>query len=128
MLGLREFERLLRFVEELRVESERGAVIIVEGKRDAFALRKLGICGDIIEASTTSNHSVVDAAQRRRVVILTDWDRKGRNLKTRLSELFRDANTEIWEGISSITGRYIHSVEELPGLIETLYELHRKRM
>ena len=62
------------------------------------------------------------------MVIFTDWDGRGRKLKARLSELFKSANTEIWEGVSAITGRYIHSVEELPGLIESLYIHHRKRM
>ncbi|MBE8539544.1 toprim domain-containing protein [Geoglobus acetivorans] len=128
MIGLKDFEKLLRLIEELRIESERGAVILVEGRKDTFALRKLGVKGEIIETSTASNHSIVDAVGERKVVIFTDWDSKGRKLKTRLSELFRDANTGIWKGVSAITGRYIHSVEELPGLIESLYIYHRKRM
>ncbi|WP_456368880.1 toprim domain-containing protein [Geoglobus sp.] len=128
MLGLREFEKLLKLLEELRIESERGAVIVVEGRRDALALRKLGIEGDVLEASAASNHSIADAVGNRKVVIFTDWDGRGRKLKARLSELFKNANTGIWEGVSAITGRYIHSVEELPDFIESLYIHHRKRM
>ncbi|WP_457590589.1 toprim domain-containing protein [Geoglobus sp.] len=128
MLGLREFEKLLRLIDELRIESERGAVILVEGRNDTLALRKLGVEGEIIEASKASNHSIVDAVGERKVVIFTDWDRRGRRLKVRFSELFRNANTAIWDEVSAITGRYIHSVEELPDFIESLYIHHRKRM
>ncbi|AIY91004.1 toprim domain-containing protein [Geoglobus acetivorans] len=128
MIGLREFEKLLRLIEELRIESESGAVILVEGRKDTIALRKLGVRGEIIETSTTSNHSIFDAVGERKVVIFTDWDNKGKKLKTRLSELFRNADTGIWDGVSAITGRYIHSVEELPDFIESLYIHHRKRM
>ncbi|NOY10709.1 MAG: toprim domain-containing protein [Archaeoglobi archaeon] len=128
MLGLREFERLLRVVEELKTRSSCGAVVVVEGRRDVAALRSLGVEGEIIEASATPISAVVDAIGGREVIILTDWDSRGRVMKDRLSSLLRNANLEIWNELSTITGRYIHSVEELPGLIETLYGLHRKRM
>lgn len=128
MIGLEEFEKLLKLISELKLESERGAVIIVEGRNDTDALRKLGIEGEIIEVSNVSNHSVVDAVGNRKAVIFTDWDRRGRKLKVRLKELFQNSDTSIWEGVSALTGKYIHSVEELPSFIETLYIYHKKRL
>lgn len=128
MLGLREFEKLLRLIDELKAKASCGAVILVEGRRDVAALRKLGVEGEVIETSSSSLSSIVDAAGERDVVILTDWDSRGRIMKDRLYAVFRNANLDIWNGISAITARYIHSVEELPGFIEDLYDIHRKRM
>jgi len=43
----KEIEEVKKFVKQLN--SEKYSVIIVEGKRDSAALRKLGLSGKIIE-------------------------------------------------------------------------------
>jgi len=57
--------------------------VIVEGKKDAIALRKLGLEGDIINLHSGKNlydfcEDIMDRFPR--VVILLDWDTKGENL------------------------------------------------
>ncbi len=57
--------------------------VIVEGKKDSVALRKLGVIGEIIILHNGKNiyDFCEDIAERfKKVVILMDWDVKGENL------------------------------------------------
>src|SRR5437879_12482747 len=47
-LYARRMERATRIFQDLQVQSEAGVPIIVEGRRDEAALRKLGITGTIL--------------------------------------------------------------------------------
>ena len=58
------------------------ALIIVEGKRDTRTLRLLGITSNIIEKGQKSQVKLVDMAFNAPIIIiLTDFDRKGRHLR-----------------------------------------------
>lgn len=61
--------------------------VIVEGKKDSAALRKLGIA-NIIELSKKPIYSIVEevAEKTEDCVILTDLDRKGKELFGKLNE------------------------------------------
>ena len=69
------FLELMDVLEELKEKARDGWVIVVEGKRDERALRMLGIEGEIIVFS--SFREVVDKIRDRKVIILTDYDRRG---------------------------------------------------
>ncbi len=76
-------EFLGAFVTDLNHLYEEGWAVLVEGQRDAKALRKLGFVGNVatISAVGTSNSSVFD--DLKKVVILTDLDREGAVLAAR---------------------------------------------
>ncbi len=120
-LDLDTYLRLIRAIEELRDLAEKGAVIIVEGRRDVEALRRLGVEGEIIASANHSNAKIVDIIGQREVVILTDWDRRGEALKddlvVKLSSWGVTPNLEIRKRIFSIVGRIITEVEDLADFV-----------
>jgi len=111
------FSALMRAIEDLKELAEEGAVIIVEGRRDAKALRMLGIRGRIVVSSNRSNAEIVDEVGFGKVVILTDWDERGEALKRDLTIKFSSwgvvPDVEIRRRIFSIVGREITAVEDL---------------
>jgi 5S rRNA maturation endonuclease (ribonuclease M5) len=79
---LERAERLREVLEALR-EVNRLVPVIVEGRKDASALRRLGLDGEII--TLHRGKSIYDfcediADRYGRVVILLDWDHKGEQL------------------------------------------------
>jgi 5S rRNA maturation endonuclease (ribonuclease M5) len=86
----KRLERIEELLAELSEYSERGAIIIVEGKRDILSLKRLGIEGNFELATRYSlfNFSERIAKLDREVIILTDWDRRGDLLAVKLSDYF----------------------------------------
>jgi 5S rRNA maturation endonuclease (ribonuclease M5) len=114
----KSFEELEKVLFEL-IEENKKIPIVVEGDKDVFSLRKLGVTGEII--TTNSGLSIIDfcdkiAKDYKEIILLTDWDRKGgficytiqRNLQGRVKcnlyyrELFAiKAMTKTVEGLYS---------------------------
>ena len=78
-----EIEELKKFVSELNLNSK--SVVVVEGKRDVFALKKIGYVGKILEFHRFGGmiKFADSAAKYEKVVFLFDMDRKGRSLTAR---------------------------------------------
>jgi 5S rRNA maturation endonuclease (ribonuclease M5) len=79
-----ETEALTLLSEFINYSNELGseAVFIVEGKRDTETLRLLGLTGKIIEKGQRSHQALVDLVfSAHTIVILTDFDRKGKYLR-----------------------------------------------
>ena len=121
-------ERLERILSEL-TELNRETPVLVEGSRDLAALRELGLKGDILLVNT--GRSLTDlmsglAGGGRRLVILTDWDRKGRELFSRLSRLARAEDIKVvgdpWRRLGPLVRKDIQAVEDLPPLFRQLRE------
>ncbi len=76
-------EFVARLVTDLNNLSEDGWSVLVEGTRDARAVRKLGFNGNVVTIASLarSGNSVFEGG--RRVVILTDLDREGAVLASR---------------------------------------------
>jgi 2,5-diamino-6-(ribosylamino)-4(3H)-pyrimidinone 5'-phosphate reductase len=114
----KSFEEIKKALSELMEENKK-TPIVVEGDKDVFSLRKLGITGEII--TTNSGLSIIDFCDKiannyREIILLTDWDKKGgfichtieRNLEGRVKcnlyyrELFATkAMTKTVEGLYS---------------------------
>ena len=104
--------------------------IIVEGKRDKIALRKLGIEGDIIQLNDgKSVLSTIERISQRfgrssQFVILMDWDKTGNKLAKQLVS-FGEAcdlvpNDKIRSALSKFSAKEISCVEELPTFVFSL--------
>ena len=82
-----EIVQLKKFIAQ--INSSKKSVIIVEGKKDAEALRKIGCLGRIIEFYKF--HNINDFADKvskyQEVILLFDWDHKGRYLTRRVIKL-----------------------------------------
>jgi len=86
----RRFRDLSAFLVDLAKElndlSEEGAAVLVEGKRDAAAMRALGYDGPLFTVSIlTSSPAARERlrAEVKRMVIMTDLDSEGRRLASR---------------------------------------------
>ena len=116
------FRRLSRIVEELSCCVEQGMPILIEGKKDEEALKELGITGNIIKVSGSGlklfEIAEIAAKTSSKVIILTDFDKKGNILAKKLSEdiqsLGSHPDLSIRKNIIKITRRYIKDIESLP--------------
>ncbi len=105
------------FVGDLNVLSEEGWSLLVEGKRDARALRKLGFVGKLVTISSVGRTGISAFAGSKKVVILTDSDREGavlasRYLKRLSHEGFRISMRERLRLKAASRGIFLH-VENL---------------
>lgn len=103
-------------------------LIIVEGRRDILSLRNLGIKEEI-EIVKCANQPMAEFCEKiektgKEVVILTDWDRKGGILASRLTGQFQNLNipyhTIYRETLLFYTKKEIKDVESLFSYVEKL--------
>ena len=71
-------EKYLEALERVCKESEQGKTIVVEGQRDEKRLRALGVRGHIIKIQGKKLYRLVEEELPREVVVLTDFDARGR--------------------------------------------------
>jgi 5S rRNA maturation endonuclease (ribonuclease M5) len=118
-------ERLREILEHLHEVNKR-IPVIVEGKKDASALRKLGLVGDIMTLHNGKNlyEFCTDVSEKfHRVILLLDWDRKGEDLTRILSNHLKSH----WEEFSSFREMFkmlcqkeIKDIEGIPKLLRRL--------
>jgi len=118
-------ERLREVIGHL-LEINKKFPVIVEGKKDATALRNLGLVGDIITLHNGQNlydfcDDIIDRFHR--VVVLLDWDRKGETLNKTVSIHLKGC----WEEFSSfrellkiLCQKEIKDIEGIPKLLMRL--------
>ncbi|NPE30884.1 toprim domain-containing protein [Methanococcoides sp. SA1] len=112
-------ESIELILAELVESSNNGDIILAEGKRDIVSLKKLGINGSIelVTQSPLSEISERVASENKRVIVLTDWDRRGNILAAKLSEdlvyLGADVDMQLRDKLSSLVKKEIKDVESL---------------
>jgi len=120
-LGSEEIEKVL---EELR-----GNILIVEGKKDESALRGLGIRHILRINSRPVAKVATDAAflaekhKNREVIVLSDFDRTGSRLASRLRLLLQSrkihANSRIRRDVMNLGIKHIEEMASLPGMLDS---------
>jgi len=100
------------------LNSQANSVVIVEGKRDSEALRKIGFSGKVLELHKFGGMiKFVDfVAKYDRVIILLDGDRKGKYLTAKLiKQLQRRTKIDLSfkRRLVSITKGKIRFIEQL---------------
>ncbi|MEM2419898.1 MAG: toprim domain-containing protein [Candidatus Bathyarchaeia archaeon] len=122
-------EQIQQILQELAEETSGGKPILVEGKRDAEALKTLGIYGKVIFAKKGLKTrldviSEIEKFKPSEVILMLDFDREGRELteqlKLHIEKAGIKANTHYWLRLSSLTGREVKDVEGLPPYLQTL--------
>ena len=109
------FEQLL---SEL-IEMNKSVPVIVEGDRDEQGLRTLGLKGDILKLNIGLSifNFCENITEYKEVIILTDWDKKGNELRGKLKhDLNANSikfNDSFWLGFRHLCGREIKEVEHL---------------
>lgn len=89
LVSEQEILELKDFVFELN--SIKNSVVIVEGKRDSNALKKLGYSGKILEFHRFGGmiNFIDSVAKYERLIILFDRDKKGRTLTEKTRQLLQ---------------------------------------
>ena len=122
-------EKILQLLDALAVESANGIPIVVEGQHDISALRKLDITGEIITAKS-SGKSLLDVLReveergKREVILLMDFDRRGKEWTRRLTQHLERMKIKpqlhFWSQLLHLAGRDIKDIEGLASYLETL--------
>jgi 5S rRNA maturation endonuclease (ribonuclease M5) len=122
-----KMEQTEKIFDELRTKSESGVPIIVEGRRDEAALRRLGVKGPIhcLKARGESRHEFLDRLDgTNEAILLADFDREGKKLETwlhkELSQRGINSDLKLWSRIKSLARGDARSVEELPSFVRAL--------
>ncbi len=128
--GTYDIEALEELISALLESSQRGAAIIVEGRRDKMALQSLGASGPVIMASSKSILDMAEdaASHYQEIVVLTDWDEKGEEMALLIEQHLRCtqslANMEIRSRLKRLVKKEIKDVESLGFYVERMRELY----
>jgi len=129
-LGLeRKLEKISYVIERLKSEISVDALLVVEGEKDIKALRDMGIACNIV-AVKSSGKSVPDIIDEiistgsKEIILLMDFDRRGKELTKRLVESLEAARIKVdisfWKEIYSILNNDVKDIEGLAAYIRTL--------
>lgn len=116
----------LKEVFEALYEVNKTVPVIVEGKRDSEALKKLGLIGEIIILHRGNNlyEFCEEIAERHeRVVLLLDWDERGESLYRFLSSHLKghwEAYANFREILKILCQKDIKDIESIPRFIRNL--------
>jgi 5S rRNA maturation endonuclease (ribonuclease M5) len=122
-------EKIQQILEGLTEESARGTPIIVEGKKDAETLRTLGVQGQIVTAKTGGKSrldliSEIEKTGNREVILLLDFDRRGKEwtaiLRESLEKAKIKADVTFRRDLRRYAGRELKDIEGLATYLETL--------
>jgi 5S rRNA maturation endonuclease (ribonuclease M5) len=129
----RKFEDIEKTLKRIVSSSRDGIPIIVEGRRDKEALRRLKIPGIVICLKSSGNgfyDFTANLADKREVIVLTDFDKEGTRLAAKLidelTHMKVKVNVAIWKKLKALCRSEIRAIEELDGLVENLREESRK--
>jgi 5S rRNA maturation endonuclease (ribonuclease M5) len=111
-----EISDIKNFVSNLNSMKE--SVVIVEGKRDVAALRKIGFSGKVLEFHKFGGmiNFVDSVARYENLILLFDGDKKGRYLTGKTIQLLqRRTNVDLTfkKKMTSITKGKIRFIEQL---------------
>lgn len=118
-------EQLRKVIEDLQ-EANKATPVIVEGRRDADALRQLGCAGEIIVLHNGKGlfeltESIAEKFEK--VILLADWDNQGESLNKKLGSHLEGR----WEKFSKFRERLkilcqkdIRDIEGIPKLLRSL--------
>lgn len=114
-----EVQKVQKFVNMLNEESDNGAVIVVEGKRDVDALVSIGFNGNVVTLNNFKGvNGLVDNLEKvRKVILMLDMDRKGKYLTHKILTLLRykGKNVDMFykKMLAEITKGKVRHVEEI---------------
>ena len=125
-----DYEKSLNDLEKILIDlrdKNKEIPILVEGEKDIQALKKLNFIGVILSLNkgmSVTNFCDLIARKYDKIIILTDWDKKGGQLCYKLKKNFLgrvDCITDYRRKIAQKTT--IKTVEGLPSWIDTIKKL-----
>lgn len=127
----KRLEEIKKIIEKLIILNQ-DCPVIVEGKKDEKTLRRLGLNGKIIKIIGALSEFCEEVSEKhKKVIVLTDWDRKGgilcRTLKRYLNADSVKYDDRIRAGLTVACKKEIKDVESLFTYIESLRRRGVKR-
>ncbi len=125
----KRLEKILQLLDRLATESAKGIPIIVEGKNDVNTLHELGVEGDVISAKSSGKSfidvlSEVEGRGKHEVILLMDFDRRGKEWTSRLAQRLEkmriNPNLLFWKRFLGLVGHNVKDIEGLATYLETL--------
>ena len=122
-------EKIECLIAKLVEESKRGTPIVVEGKKDAANLERLGVEGKIVTAKTGGKNfsdvlSEIETLKTRDIILFLDFDRRGREgtkrFNAELEHLRIKTNMWFWRELQGLINRDIQCIESLPHYLPEL--------
>lgn len=114
------YERLQTCLEDLK-EANTSVPVLVEGRKDEHALRRLGLVGKILvyNAGKKLGETADNLARSHpRLIVLFDWDRTGGHLVQRLREhLAAQVELDLSYRKELAQVSQVRSVEDLPAAL-----------
>ncbi len=90
-------QALMLFVRKLNDECKNGALVVVEGKRDARALESMRFKGNLF--LLCHNESLVrlasEAERYKKIILLLDLDKKGKALTKKAATILQEKKSKI---------------------------------
>ncbi len=126
--AVRRYKLIERVLQDLGEMSERGAVIVVEGRNDESALRNLGICGAIESPGGRSLLHFTDslASNYDSVIVLTDWDRRGNQLSAQIVRYLQSHDVAIDTDLRSRLKKLVQKdIKDVQGLNRYILKLRQ---
>lgn len=116
LVSEQEITELKNFIFQLN--SMKDGVVVVEGKRDSFALKKLGYSGKVLEFHKFGGmiNFTDSVAKYKNIIILFDRDKKGRYLTGKTIQLLQrrtKVNLSYKRKLREITKGKIMFIEQL---------------
>jgi len=114
-----EVQKLQKFVHMLNQESDKGAVVVVEGKRDVNALASVGFKGNVVVLNNFRgvNMLVENLERTSKVILMLDMDRKGKYLTRKILTLlqYKGKNVDMFykKTLAAITRGKVRHTEDL---------------
>jgi len=110
-------------------ESATGTLVVVEGKKDVEALRRVGVGGPILTAKTGGKSFAevllqIEQVNANEVILMLDFDRRGREATARFTASLERTkvkpNCSFWRELSTLLSREVQCIEGLTSYIQTL--------
>lgn len=126
---LEKEEKLTETLSMLAEESAKGTPILVEGKKDVEALNALGIEGPVVTVKTGGKSFLdvvlgLDRSKTSKVILLLDFDRRGKQGTNRLRQIIEHAGIEVslefWRALLGSVGKDVQCVEGLESYVKNL--------
>ena len=122
-------EKTVEVLYSMAEESEKGTLILVEGKKDVETLRGLDIKGPITTIKT-GGKSFIDVVSEleqkkiKKVILLLDFDRRGKQGTNRLRRNLEGAGIKVelsfWLNLLETIGKDVQCIEGIDTYIETI--------
>lgn len=122
----RRKEKLEKILWRMAGESSSGTVLIVEGRKDKEALRRLGLAGPIVcfKSSGKGLADFLGDIEARKAIVLTDFDKEGKDISAQINEELAHLNIKtdhtLRKRLGALVRQDARTIQDLFGYVERI--------